>query len=295
MKKILFATTALIATASVAAAEVKFGGYGRFGVFYDDGNTAQETRIESRFRLNIDGVVESDAGVTFSARVRMQADDNSDGTAGTAGLNGARFSAEAGGLRVDVGNIAGAIDNLPNYYGNEPGLTAFVGQYSGIDFGFDGYSSTGAGQNGVYARYETGPFAVAASYSDDTTDDEEWAIHFAYTGDTYEVAIGYADSDTDDTLLVLTGSVDIGPANITAIIADEEVGGVDNMAYGLSASFEVGAATDIIASVGLGDDNDYEAYGIGFVHDLGGGASIRGGVGSDDDDTEADLGVRFNF
>ncbi|WIF33386.1 porin [Lentibacter algarum] len=34
MKKILFATTALVATASVAAADVTFSGYGRFGVKY---------------------------------------------------------------------------------------------------------------------------------------------------------------------------------------------------------------------------------------------------------------------
>ncbi|MCP3883731.1 MAG: porin, partial [Sulfitobacter sp.] len=32
MKKVLFATTALVATAGVAAADVTFGGYGRFGV-----------------------------------------------------------------------------------------------------------------------------------------------------------------------------------------------------------------------------------------------------------------------
>ena len=34
MKKLLFASTALIATAGVAAAEVKFSGYGRFGLGY---------------------------------------------------------------------------------------------------------------------------------------------------------------------------------------------------------------------------------------------------------------------
>ena len=34
MKKVLFATTALVATAGVAAADVTFGGYGRFGVIY---------------------------------------------------------------------------------------------------------------------------------------------------------------------------------------------------------------------------------------------------------------------
>ena len=38
MKKVLFATTALIATASMAAAEVRISGYGRFGLDYNDSN-----------------------------------------------------------------------------------------------------------------------------------------------------------------------------------------------------------------------------------------------------------------
>ena len=36
MKKVLFATTALVATAGVAAADVTFGGYGRFGAIYTE-------------------------------------------------------------------------------------------------------------------------------------------------------------------------------------------------------------------------------------------------------------------
>lgn len=40
MKKVLFATTALVATAGVAAADVTFGGYGRFGVLYSGSTDA---------------------------------------------------------------------------------------------------------------------------------------------------------------------------------------------------------------------------------------------------------------
>ena len=84
MKKVLFATTALVATASVAAADVTFGGYGRFGVLYssaasggrdaaglpildedgreqpglakpyDDGTGDSSFDITSRFRLQIE-------------------------------------------------------------------------------------------------------------------------------------------------------------------------------------------------------------------------------------------------
>ena len=45
MKNILFATTALVATAGVAAADVTFGGYGRFGMDY---NQARAVGTEQR-------------------------------------------------------------------------------------------------------------------------------------------------------------------------------------------------------------------------------------------------------
>ena len=193
MKKILFATTALVATAGVAAAEVSFGGYGRFGLRYEENND-KETFLESRLRINIDAAATTDGGVRFSTRVRLQADDNKDQTADTAGLNAARFSAEYEGFRIDVGNAAGAIDNLPNYYGYEPGLSNFVGQYSGADYSFTGYSSSsrscstsvvdtdGETVDGVctdsnnaqtlYARYAFDAFAVAASYTE--AEKERW-------------------------------------------------------------------------------------------------------------------------
>ncbi len=335
MKKILFATTALVATAGMAAAEINFSGFGRFGLRYQENNLdvegEQETFLESRFRVNIDISAESDEGVRFSARVRMQTDDSGFvGTGDAARLNAARFSAEAGGLRIDVGNAAGAIDNLPNYYGDEPGLSNFVGQYSGVDYGFTGYSSGSSSvPQTLYARYAFDAFAVAASYTttsyttstttaivDDrmggfvledtntiTENDDRWDIHFAYSGDTFTVALGYGENG-DDSLLVGTANFGFGPANITVFLADDDIDGDDaesGLAYGISGSFEVGAATDITFAYGDGEgDSDTRNIGIGFIHDLGGGVSLRGGIGeskSGDADGRllGDLGVRFNF
>ena len=39
MKKLLIATTALVGTASVAAADITFSGYGRFGIQYNENNS----------------------------------------------------------------------------------------------------------------------------------------------------------------------------------------------------------------------------------------------------------------
>ena len=113
MKKVLFATTALVATAGVAAADVTFGGYGRFGVMYMDDDSAgtDSTDVTSRFRLQIDATAESDAGVVVGARVRIQQNEGQQGM-----TNGARFFARSGGFEVGVGNIFGALESMPGQY-----------------------------------------------------------------------------------------------------------------------------------------------------------------------------------
>ncbi len=355
MKKVLFATTALMATASVAAAEVRFSGYGRFGIGYQENRIAvqtgnvpftagtvtttggdtvlaaiglpyaiayegPETVLVSRFRLNIDGVAETDGGVQFSARVRLQADDTNDGEAGSAGLNGARFSAIYEGLRVDAGNVSGAFDNLPNYYGNEPGLENFIGQYSGVNYNFLGYSSTGSGANAVFFQYAVGDFAFGASYDQADTlfvnsdgeigvvDADRWDISVQYSFDNITAALAYGETkgigDLDkSTLTVLTLGGEWGDFSGTLFVADDDVAidALNGTAYGLSLAYNVGAATTLTFAYGDGSaDADVQQYGIGAIYDLGGGASLRGGIGQSkagdgDGRLRADFGAQFNF
>ncbi|WP_170427465.1 porin [Ruegeria arenilitoris] len=339
MKKVLFASTALIATASVAAADVRFSGYGRFGIGYLEDRTGSVTNVDttttpptvdtatvatdetilvSRFRLNIDGVVETDGGVEFSARVRLQADENAgNGEANAAGLNGARFSVIYGGLRVDAGNVAGAFDNLANYYGNEPGLENFIGQYSGVDYSFLGYSSTGSGSNAVFFQYAVGDFAFGASYDQATfavnglpEDGSRWDISATYNFANVTAALAYGqtkasvDSITEkQSLTVLTLGAEFGDFSGTIFVADDDVVNEarNGTAYGLSAAYNLGAATTLTFAYGDGSaDDDLQQYGIGAIYDLGGGASLRGGIGNQkrgdgDSQLRADFGAQFNF
>ena len=348
MKKVLFATTALIATASVAAAEVKFSGYGRFGIGYMQDRSGTVTNVNtgvttttasgatvtgqtttgtatvdtdntilvSRFRLNIDGIVETDGGVRFEGRVRLQADEDAGtGEANAAGLNGARFSVIYGGLRVDAGNVAGAFDNLANYYGNEPGLENFIGQYSGVDYSFLGYSSTGAGANAVFFQYAVGDFAFGASYDQRTMafngvayDGDRWDISATYSFNNVTAALAYGQTDgapgvDKQSLTVLTLGAEFGDFSGTLFVADDDVldDAKNGTAYGLSAAYNVGAATTLTFAYGDGSaDNDTQQYGIGAIYDLGGGASLRGGIGRSkegdgDGVTRADFGAQFNF
>lgn len=303
MKKVLFATTALVATTGMAAADVSLGGFGRFGILYVE-NAANETRIESRFRLNINASALADNGLEFSALVRMQADENADGTAGTAGLNAPQFGVAYEGLSVRVGNIGGAIAELPGVFNQSLGLSGLgfhnLAANSAVNgyFNWDTYDSTGNGRNGVRVGYGMGDFSFIASYSDLTFSggEERISLGGAYTFNDWTVSLGWQDStdDTEDRVqLIVIG--DLGPASVTFKAADND----GEQKFVIGGDFDAGAATTISAFFasdeevgGVGGDS----YGVGFVHDLGGGTSLRGGVVEQwNDDMTADLGLQFNF
>ena len=307
MKKVLFATTALVAGAfaapqfasaqSVTAsnADFTFGGYARWGLFYDDA-LADETFITHRYRLQIDALATSDAGVEFGARVRINRDvgDSNVGTLGR-GINGVRFFTRAGGLEVGVGNIYGALEFMPGQYPIDLGLTGLGYDYTAYNFRGDAYSSGGDGASnasGVEVIYSAGDFTVHASASDTN---ERRAIYGSYTWSGWTFALGLQDSNAaTDTEVTASVGGDIGPAFVSVAWADN---GVSGEHWVLAGRFDVGAATNIEAYYAdadyFADDN---SYGVDFNHDMGGGTSLRGGiVKRGGGNTQADLGVRFNF
>jgi outer membrane protein OmpU len=345
MKKVLFATTALVATASVAAADVTWSGYGRFGMQYEENRgtlkfldrdgrvvtptdpatgrplvapNVSETNIESRLRLQMDASTETDGGVVFGARFRAEANENADGSASTTNFNGARFSAAYEGFEMQVGNISGAIDALPNFYGYEPGLIGKVGQYGNYQGPNSGYTSTGAGTNGVRFQYNVADFQILGAYNQDndgalgTTvggitggpDVDHGSLHMAYTFSDWTVALGYAKEKQDGGTggfqnkgVVLTVGGTLGIVDLAFFLAEDDNDRflAKNTSYGMSGAIEVGAATQITGSISDGDVGN-TSYGLGVVHDLGGGVSILGMVGRGiTSNNVADLGVKFNF
>lgn len=292
MKKVLFATTALVATASVAAADVTFSGYGRFGVQYtgSTATTSSSLDVTSRLRLQIDMSAESDGGVTFGARTRMQ---TAEGTTGT-GMNGVRLFARSGGVEVGVGNIFGALEFMPGMYPIDLGLTGLGYDYTAFNFRADAYSSGGtgaSGSNGVEVMYSAGDLSVHVSASDTNN---RLAAHVAYKSNGWTLALGAQDSDSaTDTELAASIGGSMGMASFTLSYADNGTSGAHTV---LAASFDVGAGTNVQAYVADADYFTDTSYGIGVHHDLGGGTSLRGGIASLSNGTSrADLGVRFNF
>ena len=205
MKKVLFATTALIATASMAAAEVRISGYGRFGLGYSSGSDAigatggypyndtvageSSTFIVSRLRLQFDMSTETDSGVALGARVRAEADGDFGDRTGVGGSQGPtagqnnpqvplwsapRFYATFGGFTLGVGNIIGALEGTPGLYLETRSAGAgldgmqFVAAVTNVNneyFNWDYFDSDGNGFNGVEAMYSAGAFAAHISYT----------------------------------------------------------------------------------------------------------------------------------
>tara|TARA_R110002020_G_scaffold206021_5_gene410919 strand:+ start:14772 stop:15719 length:948 start_codon:yes stop_codon:yes gene_type:complete len=315
MKKVLFATTALVATAGVAAADVTFGGYGRFGVMYssaastglaqpyDDGTGDSSVDVTSRFRLQIDATAESDNGVTFGVRVRIEQDNEEVGDAANSGtgINAPRFFVRSGGLEVGVGNIFGAIEYMPGMYPIDLGLTGLGYEYTPYQFKADFYDSDGAGaaatNNAVEVMYSIGDFSVHVSASEGVNDRVAGYVSYKYAG--YTFALGAQDSNSpSDSEFLASASGNIGPVMVSLAYADN---GTHGEQVTLAGRYDVSAATNIEAYISdadtiFGTPTENIGYGIDFNHDLGGGTSIRGGVSKQFlGHTLADLGVRFNF
>lgn len=217
MKKVLFATTALVLTAGMAVAEVKLSGTARAGLTYAEDSGDREVQVSYRLRLNIDASKELDSGVTLGGRIRLQYDAGdqnasglraNDGSSlgslrplgeGGAELSAAYIYAETGGFRVEVGNANGALDSMATLFNSELG---FIGTTQGsynllsyADFSSSPYRGDQANTIGIFASYEVGGLVARISYHtpDQTSDDveEEYSVSVDYTSGAFSVGAGY--------------------------------------------------------------------------------------------------------
>ena len=303
MKKILLASTALIAGASAAAADITLSGYGRFGLIYND-TAAQETVVDQRLRLIVTGTAESQNGIAFKAQTRLQWDDATAAagdavTSAGGAIRAAAFHASAGGLTLSIGNVSAA-EATPGFYAGGLGYTGFmfvdpwsIG-YFGHDIGLtsDG-SNTITGQSGtngtVMATYKTGAFTVRASVSEGLSERKNLGVVYADNG--YVVSLSHQESDNnaeDVTKLYVQGA--LGGATVGLFLDDTAAGN----GWGLTGTMSVGAATKVTVTV-TESAGGAENAGIGINHDLGGGVSFGAGVADMNGATYAEAGVVFNF
>ena len=284
MKKILFATTALVATASVAAADVTFSGMGRFGVkTTSTTGAATVTDITTRMQLDVKASVELESGMTLGAATRWR---DTDGAASKT-FNAPTFTMSSGGLTLVVGNNYGQMYN-GRISANNVGLTG-LGFEADVITGFDEYSSNGTGPQGVDVNYSVGGVELGVSHSK-TTENTQASIAYSAGALSFGASMQDGKVAADD----FTG-VGVGYAF---------EGGSVNLAYGdrngakattLGGTYSVAAATSLTAFVK--DSNTAgvkNVYGIGVSHDLG-GAKLQAGYVDNATGSVADFGIVFNF
>lgn len=314
MKKILIATTALVATAGVAAADVAFSGYGRFGVLYNGAadnstlttvNTASKTTVETRFRFNIDVSKETDSGVTFGGRVRMQYDDGATNTAVTA----ANMYAAYNGLKVTVGNVGGAYDDAALIYNSEMGLTdTSFGDPAGAFYAYDSNGYSSGSRMGINVTYAIAGFAIEASYINPdqyvTTSDEEIALAVSYKYNQFTISAATAQNGAgikDNDVYFIGAEYAVNDmANVGLLYLDNGDlfrAGDNNTTVTLYGNYTMDALT--LRGYVAHNSEDFldtqTSFGLGADYDLG-GATLLGSIERGyDKEAYASMGVKFTF
>ncbi len=332
MKKLLLASTMLVAGAGMAAAEISLSGYGRFGLQYVEdrgvdsltGETLEDTVISSRLRLNIVGTTETDQGVTFGAKFRVQFDDGDFG----ATANNAQFWTSYNGVTVSVGNVDTAFDSVALTYDSEMGYEAT--SFGDAQSAFFAYNSKQAlvpgannvasllgvdlrdGYNGIALTYAISGVNLYVSYVDpnqyfDTAllgagSEEEIGIAADWSNDMIALAAAYTSNagGIKDNDIAFLGAAykfnDVGAVGLNWY-DNGEIGGVDvGDQVTLYGNYSFGATTVRAYVSDIDQTGADTAYGIGADYAFAEGVKVSGSVQSGFyDETVADVGVRFDF
>ncbi len=308
MKKVLLATSALIATAGMASADVNLSGGARLGLVYSSATgTADAIRFEKRFTINVDGSGETDGGLSFGGRIRLRSDEGD----AAGGVSSANVYIGNDTWRVTVGNTDGAMLNRVGYFQGSVGLTGLgyrnvsfnigtsswglasfssrgnAGQVIRLDFNVGdfgvslstdnrgNFAAAGAAhEDSIAVSYNFGDWNVAAGYANEGVADI-WSLSAVGKIGDFGLGLGYSDRSTVGSKVTLEGSYSFGSTNVTAFVAD--------------------TSEKTLGSAGIGALGSNTEYGIGFTHSLG-GATLAGGIVRDfAKNTSADFGVRFKF
>lgn len=262
MKKVLFASTALVLTAGVASAEIAVSGGGSMGIKYD----GTDTSIAHSFGVDVTGSGETDGGLSFGGSYAL-ADSGSHDGAYTVFI-------AANGLTLTTGNdVSNAAD---------VGGLADVGYDGlGVDDVAEGATLGGAD---VHVAYAFGD--VNAAVSMDAAGDD-WAIGVSASFDAFTVALGLDDDSGSTTVVVGAGySAGAIAGNIYYASNDDA-----DDTYGIDVSYTSG---DVTVTGVYGNDGTDDAFGVGVAYDLG-GATLGGGIAQVAGTTVADLGISFDF
>jgi outer membrane protein OmpU len=287
MKNLLIATTALVATAGFAAADVSLSGAANFGAINTGG--AADTVMYNNVSVTAAMSGETDGGLTFGASLTMRSGDDVDLDVGDITIADAALSATSlGNIYVsgDFGKLtfdANGIDNAHNddfshdvmYTGTfgalavtatanvEGGVTADGEDYSlKLVYAANGLTLTGATDDGgeydVTAAYAINDMLTASVNFDSNggtvAGDDETIVKVAYANEGVTAALSIKDGVVGNEWAVALGYA----ANGMAVNLAVDDGGSED----LSASYDLGGGMSVLAGANEGAAGD-RAFFIG--------------------------------
>ena len=250
MKNILFATTALVATAGIASADVSLSGWAEIGV-NDNGNGDMQFFQDIDVTFSMSG--ETDGGLSFGGSVDL--DEN--GAFDTNTHGGSSINVSGGFGTITMGDTDGAAD----WAMTETAVGGSLADDHTIHAGYSGNSTMDGNSDGQQLRwdYTMGAMGVAISLeqSDDgatSTSDDTVQVGLRYSMDTGSatigLGIGYSDAGTQTTA---------GAAAVPSIIALTANGAVTVDATGATAATALDTtiqAGSIAVAATTGDTNN---------------------------------------
>lgn len=303
MKKALIASTALVLTAGIAAADVTISGFGRTAMVYQEG-ADQETQLSARVRLNVNATTSTDQGVDFGARLRLQWDQGNDSIDK---VSPGQIYVTASGFTVAVGNVGTAFDSAGLLYASEVGLISrSFGNPSGDFYAYESKTyGDDANRLGVAVEYAVDSLKARFSYVDpdqaDTSTDEEISVSVDYGLNDLALSAAAVQNgkgiDGNDQFFLGAYYTLAGTENGVGLNYIDNGDDVGNT-FVLYGDYVVAPLTTVSAYIANNDAAGNEtdnAFGLGARYDLG-GAYLAGSLERGyDENVRGDFGVRFDF
>lgn len=309
MKKILFATTALVATAGIASADVALTGSAEMGII---GGDVDGDALETQFHTDIDVTFtmtgESDNGLTFGASIDL---DESDGS-GTAGGAGSCFITDnddinaamtINGETVDLGNVAGGVTEGGAFSdGDNVNAECFVTAFGFARGDSPAFSNTEQGGETIFVS--AGGATLTMGDTDGAFDQalQEMNLAAGSINDDETAHAGFnGNAMFDGTYDGQIARFDYAFSGVTASISAElDDTGTFDPVWGLGIRYE-GDFNGVALGVGLGYQavEDFSAVGVSIDAGLSNGLSMAAQYTSVDfdgiDGTHVGLGVGYEM
>ncbi|MDB2651197.1 porin [Amylibacter sp.] len=291
MKKLLLASTAIVATAGMAAADITMSGYAEIGMRDAGGAVGMEMHSDMDIGFKLSGA--SDNGLTFGASIDL--DEVSNGIASTGGPHAVHVSGAFGTLTM--GDTDGALDKAN---AEVAALTTIADDHS-THAGYNG----GAGlDSGDILRYDTtaAGFGISASIGQSDVAVANDVMGYGVTTSIGSVAVSAAyQADNTQDITAVSAKTSIGGLTITAnyseatMAATAAVTGVD---ASIVAATSTAVAYNILAVTALAEiNNSYEHTGLGLAYSVN-GVNLHANFGQYDydDGSQADgYGLAANY